>query len=156
MQGSGPLLRFASQAICGQQAQVFVDACTLLGQPARIVGLDGHVVVEAFYDDQWHGFDPDYGVIYRVGEEIASVQQVADDPQLARQLYAHHRLDRSSDEVLQILARRQLHPQPTGAPLAPRLRSLERCLRIATWLLPLAGILVAATLWLSGLVPAGG
>ncbi len=66
---------------CDDCAENFAVLCRAAGIRARIWGLDGHVVGEAFYGGRWHMFDPDHEVVYRSADgKIASVEDLAADP----------------------------------------------------------------------------
>lgn len=68
---------------CSDSATVLAQVWQLLGYPARVWGLDGHVVPEVFADGVWHMLDPDLRVYY-VGSTggIASVNELEEDPSL--------------------------------------------------------------------------
>lgn len=50
---------------CDDSAAAFVVLCKAAGLKARMVGLSGHVVAEAFYDNAWHLFDVDLETYYQ-------------------------------------------------------------------------------------------
>jgi hypothetical protein len=74
--------------ICSQSSFLLMQMALAEGIRARHVGLFGHVVMEAWYDDDWHLFDPDIEVIAR-GQNgtLLSVAQLAADPEALRAAY---------------------------------------------------------------------
>ena len=71
---------------CDDAATNFMVLALRAGLRSRVWTLGGHVVAEAFYDDSWHMFDGDAEVYYLGddGRTIASVEQLADQPDLIR------------------------------------------------------------------------
>lgn len=68
---------------CDDCATNFAVLARRAGVKSRIWGLSGHVVAEAFYDGQWHMFDPDHEIFYRNDQGvIASVAELAQHPEL--------------------------------------------------------------------------
>lgn len=57
------LLKRSESALCGDISFVLMKLAQRAGIRARHVGLFGHVVMEAWYDDGWHMYDPDYEVV---------------------------------------------------------------------------------------------
>jgi hypothetical protein len=144
VENSHHLFRYCRQALCHQMAQAMVDIATHAGVCARVVGLDGHVVVEAYYDDDWHGFDPHYGVVFRHGSRVLSVAELATLPRVAADVYSEHRLAYDSDEVLGILARQQITPMEPGCHLSPGTARLQRLAQGLKWWIPLLAMAIAA------------
>lgn len=80
--------------ICGGSSNVFQGLLRRAGVPTRNASLfglrrhGGHSVVEAWYDNQWHLFDPFFGVFYSreatwtVGGSIPSLHELRVQPQL--------------------------------------------------------------------------
>ncbi len=69
---------------CDDSATNFMVLCREAGLRARVWGLSGHVVPEAYFDGGWHMLDPD-GEIYYLeddGDTIASVETLARRPDL--------------------------------------------------------------------------
>ncbi len=79
-------------AQCGGMSVSFRALVRLAGIPARKVGMyglisqGGHSLVEVFYDDQWHLFDPTYGLFFYSEPEynqtgrVASLDELVDLP----------------------------------------------------------------------------
>ena len=141
------LLRYSRHAICHQIAQAMVDVARQMGQKACVLGLDGHVVAEGYYDGAWHGFDPDYGVVYRHAGRILSLEEVVASPEIAAELYRERRFKTDSRHVLEILARGNITRIAPGAHLSPQTGRIQRMLHGLKWLIPAVGLLSAALLW---------
>jgi hypothetical protein len=68
---------------CDDSASNFAVLSRAAGLRARIYGLNGHVVGEAYYGERWHMFDPDHEVIYRMpAGHVASVEELAAHPEI--------------------------------------------------------------------------
>jgi hypothetical protein len=83
------LLRGGHSALCGDVSYVLMRLAGMAGIPARHVLLEGHIVMEARYDDGWHAYDPDLEVapLDETGA-VASVETLAGRPELVRRSYA--------------------------------------------------------------------
>jgi hypothetical protein len=144
IEDTSALFRYSRVAFCHQVAQAFVDVATRMGRQARVVDLHGHVLAEAYYGGKWHAFDPDYGVIFSHAGDILSLDELAADPDLAAALYAPHRFQKSTAEVLAIVRRNDFARLSPGQHLSADKARRQRLLEWAKWLLPMAGM-VAAT-----------
>ena len=81
-------LRKADCLVCSQSSYLLMKLSIAVGIRARHVGLDGHVVMEAWYQNDWHMFDPDMRVIPRDERgSILSVEQLAMQPTLVERYY---------------------------------------------------------------------
>jgi hypothetical protein len=78
-------------AICGGRSVVFQTLARMVAVPARYVGIFGmsggsHAMAEAYYDGQWHLFDPTYGVFfystsrYDGSGRVLSLQELLEHP----------------------------------------------------------------------------
>lgn len=68
---------------CSDVATVLSQVWQLLGYPARVWGLNGHVVPEVFANGEWHMLDADLDVYYvDANSSIASVAELEADPSL--------------------------------------------------------------------------
>jgi hypothetical protein len=141
------LFRYSRVAFCHQVAQAFVDIATRARKQARVLDLRGHVVAEAYYGGKWHAFDPDYGVLFFHNGDIASLDELAADPQLAASLYTPHRFQKSSAEVLAIIARNDFERMAPGQHLSADKARRQRIFEWAKWLFPLVGIVAAVLCW---------
>lgn len=143
---SADLFRHSDQAHCHQIAQAFVDVATRRGIEARMAGLDGHVVAEAFYYGGWHVFDPDYGVILHDQDRVVSLEELLEDPDLTRRLYRNHRLKNDVEALIAVFEKKIVVRAPSGGHLSPRTAAWQRGARIAKWLLPVGMIGLALLL----------
>lgn len=69
---------------CDDAAEVYANMAAALGLEARVWALNGHVVPEVRYDDDWHLLDPDGETYYLDvdGADIASVAELEATPDL--------------------------------------------------------------------------
>ncbi|MDR4499799.1 MAG: hypothetical protein MRK02_18055 [Candidatus Scalindua sp.] len=82
------LLRNGYSALCSEQAYLLLILAERFGIRARHVGLNGHVVMEAWYGDDWHMYDPDLEVVPEVsGRGVLSVEALSREPSLIKTLY---------------------------------------------------------------------
>lgn len=66
--------------ICSQSSYLLMQLALRNGIKARHVGLNGHVVMEAWYDNDWHLFDPDAEVMPKDNTgNILSVEELSKD-----------------------------------------------------------------------------
>lgn len=78
--------------ICSQSSFLLMQMALAEGIRARHVGLLGHVVMEAWYDDDWHLFDPDAEVIARgKNGALLGVAQLSVDPEALRAAYPRYK-----------------------------------------------------------------
>lgn len=83
------LVRRGESLVCSQASYVLLQLATAEGLIARHVGLNGHVVMEAWYESAWHLFDPDAEVLVRTPEgAILGVEALIHQPDLLRAAYA--------------------------------------------------------------------
>lgn len=76
---------------CGQSSYVLLSLALANGIKARHVGLDGHVVMEAWYDSDWHLYDPDLEVVpLDSAGQVLSVEKLALNQELLEKYYAPH------------------------------------------------------------------
>jgi hypothetical protein len=74
--------------ICSQSSYLLMQMAFREGIKARHVGLNGHVVMEAWYNDDWHLFDPDAEVIPRDEEGIVlSVEELSNNTEILKKEY---------------------------------------------------------------------
>jgi hypothetical protein len=76
---------------CDQSSYLLLHLARAHGIKARHVGLQGHVVMEAWYDDDWHLYDPDLEAIPVNAEgKVLSLDALAQDPALVERYYGPH------------------------------------------------------------------
>lgn len=73
--------------ICSELSYLMVVMAEQQGIRARHVGLNGHVVMEAFYDDDWHMYDPLHKIIPIHNKEVKSVHFLERNPNILRKMY---------------------------------------------------------------------
>lgn len=82
------LLRYGHSAMCGEVSFVLLRLASMEGIPARHAHLNGHIVMEAGYDGEWHAYDPDLeGVVRDEDGSVLSVEAAARRPDLLRKTY---------------------------------------------------------------------
>jgi hypothetical protein len=62
--------------ICDDSASAIHYLSRMLDLQSRVVGFDGHIIAEAFYDGDWHMFDADHESYYFSQSRIASVEAI--------------------------------------------------------------------------------
>ena len=76
---------------CDQSSYLLLHLANAHGIKARHVGLQGHVVMEAWYDNDWHLYDPDLEVIpLNEAGEVLSLDELAQDETLLAKYYGKH------------------------------------------------------------------
>ena len=71
---------------CDDSATNFMVLCEAAGLRARVWGLSGHVVPEAYFEGDWHMLDPDGKICYLEddGKTIASIKTLEQRPDIIR------------------------------------------------------------------------
>lgn len=83
------LVEKGHSALCSEQAFLLQTLAENQGIRTRSVGLDGHVVMEAWYDNDWHLYDPDLEVVPLMkNQTILSLDELAKSPNLVQKYYA--------------------------------------------------------------------
>lgn len=86
---SDSLLRHGHSALCGQVAFVLISMARECGLPARLIGIKGHNVMEVWYDNHWHLYDPDLELVPRTETgEVLNLRQMCIDRELVLKYYA--------------------------------------------------------------------
>lgn len=102
------LVENGHSALCGAQAYVLQSLAESYGIPTRRVGMNGHVVMEAWYEDDWHLYDPDLEVIpVTADQKILSLDELARSPALVRQYYQGRVNKEYIDSVVEIVSSRE-------------------------------------------------
>jgi len=82
---SGGATRYFSirAGLCSARSHLFVTMASLLNIPARIYNIynfgrvgGGHTCVQAYYDGQWHFFDPTYGGVFVRDGKVLSWEEI--------------------------------------------------------------------------------
>jgi len=122
--------------ICSQFAIVETSILNEKGIPARIIGLDGHVVLEAQVDpgsNAWWVFDPDYGVVIQ-----KNIDLVEKDTGLIAPYYRSAGYDPQTIKLLE-----QMYAPPGNVKYAPGVNAFypkksvyEPLSYVLIWLIP--------------------
>ena len=100
------MVRRGYSLLCGQSSYVLLTLARERGVRVRHVGLVGHVVMEAWYDDDWHLFDPDLEVVPTDSAgRVLSVESLAQRSDLLEQYYGVY--DGENASVVEILGSRE-------------------------------------------------
>ena len=83
------ILKYGQGVLCSEVSYILLRLAANAGIPARHVGLNGHVVMEAWYDNGWHMYDPDYEIVARSSQGVASVEELSRNESLLKQYYGH-------------------------------------------------------------------
>lgn len=134
-------IAIGAQGLCSEAALVLAAIAKLNGVPARLVGLNGHVVAEVQTPQGWRVADPDFGVTYpaTVHElegpagpamiDHALRSKGYDDAAVSRYVEA---FQTASDNVV----------APIHTPLSPRLAQVEGLTEWLNWLVAIAFLAV--------------
>jgi len=146
------LLKYSDHGLCSQQAQTLVDIATKIGLKARIVGLNGHTVMEVFYSDRWHMFDPDYEIIPIKKERIYSVNELAGNFALIEELYKSSPncvTEESLEKIAKIISSSEDNVfLKKNTNICPRIYVAQKILEILKWIIPFFCIGMASFLFL--------
>lgn len=76
--GALPLIRLNSlgYAICRNQSEIYSQICKNIGYKSRIIYLNEHVLSEIFYNQQWHLFDVDRKIFFRINNNVSSMNNL--------------------------------------------------------------------------------
>lgn len=100
------MVRRGHSLLCGQSAYVLLTLAQEHGVVVRHVGLVGHVVMEAWYNDDWHLFDPDLEVVPEDSDgRVLSVEELARRPELLERYYGEY--DGTNASMVEILISRE-------------------------------------------------
>jgi len=81
--------------LCSQSSYLLLTLALEYGVKGRHVGLFGHVVMEAWYDSDWHLYDPDLEVIpLNKNRDILSVEELAFNKKLLKKYYEKHNVSK--------------------------------------------------------------
>ncbi|OAD19767.1 membrane protein [Candidatus Thiomargarita nelsonii] len=149
------MLRYGHSVLCDQSSYVLLHLALKADIPARHVGLGNHVVMEAWYENDWHMYDPDMEVIPvdKYGN-IMGVNALARDETLNREVYNKEGGDKEYiEEIAATLPDRKNHTfvsYPPGAWFVWKAEVLYKFHIMAEYLkfiIPLM-FLVISTVWL--------
>jgi len=131
------LLAHGDVAYCDQSSYLLLTLAQHFNVPSRHVGLYGHVVMEAWYEDDWHLYDPDLEVIPEIEGEVLSVNELISSPEVLQEFYGH------DDHVMEIFLSKENNTfvsYPVGARFewkANVLAILERVSEVLEFIVPI-------------------
>ena len=142
------LLKSGHSALCGSQAYVLQSLAESYGIPTRRVGMNGHVVMEAWYKNDWHLYDPDLEVIpLTESKRILSLDELARSPELVRKYYAGRGSSEYVDSVVEIVSSREDNSFELYWMIDKHVAyRAEKIGNIGKWFIPL--ILLLAGIWI--------
>lgn len=102
------LLKNGHSARCSQTSYVLVRLAQEAGIRPRHVGLYGHVVMEAWYDGDWHLYDPDFEVAaINEQESTLNVEDLSRNEDLVLKAYAGRGTQSQIKEIAKIITSRE-------------------------------------------------
>ncbi|RCJ37352.1 hypothetical protein A6770_14580 [Nostoc minutum NIES-26] len=81
------LLKYGHSGFCSQVSFVLIKLADKAKIPARLVHLNGHVVMEAWYKDDWHKYDADMEVVPINHGQTVSLETLSRDKTLTFETY---------------------------------------------------------------------
>ncbi|MFN6566933.1 hypothetical protein [Dendronalium sp. ChiSLP03b] len=81
------LLKYGHSGFCSQVSFVLIKLAERARIPARLVHLNGHVVMEAWYNDDWHMYDADMEVVPIKNDRVVSLEELSRDKALTFETY---------------------------------------------------------------------
>lgn len=142
------LLKNGHSGLCSQTSFVLIRLAQKAGIRPRHVGLFGHVVMEAWYDGDWHLYDPDLEVPSHFdGKSVMSVAELSVDANIAAQAYAGRGDKKYIQEISEIIASRENNTfmsYPVGSQFEWKSQVLalfERAAQILKFIIPVLLIL---------------
>ena len=143
------LLKYGFSVMCHQSSWVLATLAKKENVPFRHVELGGHVVLEAWWGDAWHLYDPAFEVIPTSGNKIYSVNDLEDKPCLVKSFYGNR-----GDAVAPLFATKYDNSFVTDGMFiwkAEVLSLIERVSNYAKWMIPFFMMIVGIFLFLLSL-----
>jgi len=150
------LLKYGMIGICDQQSYLLVTLALKRGIQARHVGLGGHIVMEAWYGNDWHMYDPDEEVIAidpeNIDAGVQSVEVLSRNPDLVRKLYSEHRSGPSLKKIVRFFMTRENNTFVSGPEgswfnwKSQVLMIFERMCAYLKWIIPVCIVLLGVGL----------
>lgn len=142
------LVTQGSSLLCDQASYLLLRLAREHGFKARHVGLQGHVVMEVWYDGDWHLYDPDLEVVPLDGAgKVLGLEDLARDEALLQRYYGRH------TNMADLIRARENHlfmSTPDGARFEWKgniLALIEKATEWLKFLIPLA--MIASGWWLA-------
>jgi hypothetical protein len=149
------LLKYGHSGLCSQTSFVLLRLAQKAGIRPRHVGLFGHVVMEAWYDGDWHLYDPDLEIPSHFdGKPVVSVATLSADENLVLQAYAGRGDEKYVKEISKIIASRENNTfmsYPVGSQFEWKTQVLalfERATQILKFIIPVL-LILSGTLFLT-------
>jgi len=146
------MLQNGYSLLCDQSSYLLLRLALQHGIKARHVGLDGHVVMEAWYNGDWHLYDPDLEVIPEdENGKVLSVEALAGSPKLLKRYYGRFSGDKTS--MVSILGSRENNTYmsyPPGAWFEWKSNVLfwfEKLAEVLKFAIPALVVLLGGWLW---------
>ena len=93
----------SGMGICSEVATVMKKIALTNNLNSRIIGLNGHVLIEVYIDDKWYLADPDYGFIFDSSyEQILSLDNVQIKSLISKKLSSRGFNDKFTDTYFNI------------------------------------------------------
>lgn len=103
IQDPDALLRYGHSAMCGEVSYVLLRLAGMAGIRARHVHLNGHIVMESWYEGEWHAYDPDLeGVVRDESGSVLSVRKAVRRPERLRNVYEGRGTPSYMDHLMEI------------------------------------------------------
>lgn len=141
------LVSHGSCLLCDQASYLMLDLARAHGYKARQIGLQGHVVMEAWYQGDWHLYDADLEIIPTDSTgEVLSLDELAASNELRQRYYGPH------SNMAELIRARENHlymSTPEGARFEWKgnlLALLEKAAELLKFLLPLFALFVGIRL----------
>lgn len=149
------LLNKGYSALCGEQAYLLQTLAEAEGMRTRAVGLYGHVVMEAWYDNEWHLYDPDLEVVPLVeNQKVLSLDELAKSPDLIRKFYTGRGNDSYIESIVEIIGSREDNSFASYPRLvlfewkSNVLFHFEKITNIMKWILPMISLIIGFGLYI--------
>jgi len=102
------LVEKGHSSLCSEQAYLLQTLAESVGVQTRSAGLFGHVVMEAWYDNDWHLYDPDLEVVPLLeNKNVLSLDDLARSPDQIRYFYQGRGSKEYVDSIVDIIASRE-------------------------------------------------
>ena len=142
------MVRKGHSLLCDQSSYLLLRLAHDHGFRVRHVGLNGHVVMEAWYDGDWHLYDPDLEVVPVDSQgRVLSVEKLSHEKGLLQAYYGRHEMV----EIVGSLQDDNYVSYPKGARFtwqAELLSRLEPVMQVMKYLFPVIMILFGIRLLL--------
>lgn len=141
------LVSHGSCLLCDQASYLMLDLARAHGYKARQIGLQGHVVMEVWYQGDWHLYDADLEIIpIDSTGEVLSLDELAANNELRQRYYGRHS---NMAELIRARANHLYMSAPEGARFEWKgnlLALLEKAAEVLKFFLPLLTLLVGIRL----------